>query len=105
MRVITPHSGEFLIRDEGLDTVKEFTKLLRDGTDAQRPSAPEGLSCVQKKGCARFEQSIRSSLFPGKARRKPHEEELARLKREPVRVTQEREFLKSVAAYFAKPSS
>jgi len=29
MRVITPHSGEFLIRDEGLDTVKEFMKLLR----------------------------------------------------------------------------
>jgi transposase len=42
--------------------------------------------------------------FPGKRRRKPHEEELARLKRELVRVTQERDFLKSVAAYFAKPS-
>ena len=35
--------------------------------------------------------------FPRKGRRKPHEEELAR-------VTQERDFLKSVAAYFAKPS-
>ena len=45
------------------------------------------------------------AAFPGKGRRKPHEEELARLKRELARVTQERDFLKSVAAYFAKPSS
>lgn len=44
------------------------------------------------------------AAFPGKGRRKPHEEELARLKRELARVTQERDFLKSVAAYFAKPS-
>jgi transposase len=43
------------------------------------------------------------SAFPGKGRRKPHEEELARLKRDLARVTQERDFLKSVAAYFAKP--
>jgi transposase len=45
------------------------------------------------------------AAFPGKGRRKPHAEELARLKRELARVTQERDFLKSVAAYFAKPSS
>lgn len=44
------------------------------------------------------------AAFPGKGRRKPHEEELARLKRDFARVTQERDFLKSVAAYFAKPS-
>ena len=45
------------------------------------------------------------AAFPGKGRRKPHEEELARLKRDLARVTQERDFLKSVAAYFATPSS
>ena len=45
------------------------------------------------------------AAFPGKGGRKPHEEELARLKRELARVTQERDFLKRVAAYFAKPSS
>ena len=45
------------------------------------------------------------AAFPGKGRRTPHEEELARLKRDLARVTQERDFLKSVAAYFAKPSS
>ena len=45
------------------------------------------------------------AAFPGKGRRKPHEEEVARLKRDLARVTQERDFLKSVAAYFAKPLS
>ena len=45
------------------------------------------------------------AAFPGKGRRTPHEEELARLKRDLARVTQERDFLKSVAAYFATPSS
>ena len=45
------------------------------------------------------------AAFPGKGRRKPHEEELARLKRDVARVTQARDLLKSVAAYFAKPSS
>ncbi|MDQ6735349.1 MAG: transposase [Nitrospirota bacterium] len=44
------------------------------------------------------------AAFPGKGRRTPHEEELARLKRDLARVTQERDFLQSVAAYFAKPS-
>ena len=44
------------------------------------------------------------AAFPGKGRRKPHEEELVRLKRDLARVTQERDFLNSVAAYFVKPS-
>jgi transposase len=44
------------------------------------------------------------AAVPGKGRRKPHEEELARLKRDLARVTQERDFLKSVAAYFARPT-
>ena len=56
----------------------------------------------------RWKQEVASELgaaFPGKGRRKPHEEELARLKRDLTRVTQERDFLKSVATYFAKPST
>ena len=46
-----------------------------------------------------------AAAFPGKGRRTPHEEELARLKRDLARVTQERDFLNSVSAYFATPSS
>ena len=45
------------------------------------------------------------AAFPGKGRRKPHKAEVARRKRELARVTQARDFLKSVAAYFAKPLS
>lgn len=45
------------------------------------------------------------AAFPGKGRRTPHEEELARLTRDLARVTQERDFLKRVAAYSAKPSA
>jgi transposase len=45
------------------------------------------------------------AAFPGKGRRKPHEAELARLKREVARVTQERDLLTRVAAYFATPAS
>ena len=44
------------------------------------------------------------AAFPGKGRRTPHDEELARLKRDLARVTQERDLLKRVAAYCAKPS-
>ncbi|MDQ6732520.1 MAG: transposase [Nitrospirota bacterium] len=44
------------------------------------------------------------AAFPGKGRRTLPEEERARLKRDLARVTQERDFLNSVAAYFAKPS-
>ena len=44
------------------------------------------------------------AAFPGKGRRTPHEEERARLKRDWARVTQERDLLKRVAVYFAKPS-
>ena len=45
------------------------------------------------------------AAFPGQGRRKPHDEALARLKRDWACVTQEQDLLKSVAAYFAKPSS
>ena len=40
--------------------------------------------------------------FPGKKRRKPHEEELARLTQKLARVTQERDFLKGMAG-LARP--
>jgi len=42
------------------------------------------------------------SAFPGKG--KSHDEEMTQLKRELRKVTQERDFLKEAAAYFAKES-
>ena len=70
----------------------------RPGRSGSRPHAESvaALEAGRRRGsrCA----------FPGKGRRKPHEEELVRLKRDLARVTQERDFLKSVAAYFARPT-
>ena len=40
--------------------------------------------------------------FPGHGQMKPEQAEIARLKRELVRVTAERDILKKAAAYFAK---
>lgn len=44
------------------------------------------------------------SAFPGHGRRASHEDEVARLKRELLRVTEERDILKKAAQYFAKES-
>ena len=40
--------------------------------------------------------------FPGEGRRKPEDEEMARLKRELAKARQERDILKKALAYFAK---
>ena len=42
--------------------------------------------------------------FPGHGRQTGHEDEVARLKRELTRVTEERDILKKAALYFAKES-
>lgn len=42
--------------------------------------------------------------FPGKGRMKPEDEELRRLRKEVVRLRQERDFLKKTAAFFARES-
>lgn len=54
---------------------------------------------------SRWRSELRSSgekAFPGQG--KPRDEEMAALKRELVRVTKERDFLKEAAAFFAKTS-
>ena len=42
--------------------------------------------------------------FPGKGNLKPEQSEIARLKREVIRLKAERDILKKAAAYFAKES-
>jgi transposase-like protein len=42
--------------------------------------------------------------FPGSGRRKGNEDEIARLKRELERISEERDILKKAAVYFAKQS-
>ena len=45
-----------------------------------------------------------SEAFPGKGRMKAEDEELRRLRREVMRLRQERDFLKKTAAFFARES-
>lgn len=84
---------------------QEAVKLVTEGTHSTAQVARDlGLTPNLLR---RWKQEIAGdpvTAFPGKGRRKPHEEEVARLKRDLARVTQERDFLKSVATYFAKPS-
>ena len=84
---------------------QEAVKLVTEGTHSTAQVARDlGL---MPNLLRRWKQEVGGdpvTAFPGKGRRKPREEELARLKRDLARVTQERDFLKSVAAYFAKPS-
>jgi len=113
----TPRKGWGLLTQEVVNMgqmrqsfTREFkSEAVKLVTESGRPTALVARDLVSRPICcgagSRKSLAIRSSLFRGKGRRKPHEEELARLKRELVRVTQEREFSKSVAAYFAKPSS
>src|SRR5262245_1442613 len=46
-----------------------------------------------------------AQAFPGKGRLKPADEEVARLRRELARVTEEREILKKAVEFFAKHRS
>jgi len=50
-----------------------------------------------------FEED-RSEAFPGNGRMKAEDDELRRLRREVVRLRQERDFLKKTAAFFASES-
>ena len=47
----------------------------------------------------------RDVAFPGNGRRKPDDEEIARLKRELAQAQQERDILKKALAFFAKQKS
>lgn len=54
------------------------------------------------KWAAQLERHEADEAFPGSGRQAPPAAELARLKRELARVTEERDILKKAAAYFAK---
>ena len=84
---------------------REAVKLVREGGHATAHVARDlGITANLLRHWKQEVAGDPGAAFPGKGRRKPHEEELARLKRDLARVTQERDFLKSVAAYFARPT-
>ena len=47
-------------------------------------------------------RAMRSRAFPGQGQMKPEQAELARLRREVIKLKAERDILKKAAAYFAK---
>ena len=74
----------------------------------QRPAAEIARELgIPRNRLYKWQQQVRrdgASAFPGSGRQAPPAAELARLKRELARVTEERDILKKAAAYFARES-
>ena len=84
----------------------EAVRLVREG---QRPSDVAKNLCIAISLLRRWvvQADIRdgqppNEVFPGNGNQTRQDEEIRKLKRELERVTQERDFLKKAAAYFAK---
>ncbi len=88
---------------------REFKlEAVRQVVDAGRPLAQVAReldisASVLRRWKQQFEDDP-SETFPGKGRMKAEDEELRQLRREVVRLRQERDFLKKTAAFFAKES-
>ena len=88
---------------------REFKlEAVRQVVDAGRPLAQvvrelDISASVLRRWKQQFEGDP-AETFPGKGRMKAEDEELRRLRREVVRLRQERDFLKKTAAFFAKES-
>lgn len=81
----------------------ELVELVRRSTSSCRKIALEvGVAPALLTRWFREADEGGTKAFPGGGT--PRDEELARTKRELARVTKERDFLKSAAAYFAKQS-
>jgi transposase len=74
----------------------------------QRPAAEIARELgIPRNRLYKWQQQVRrdgAGAFPGSGRQAPPAAELARLKRELARVTEERDILKKAAAYFARES-
>ena len=82
---------------------REAVQLLESGSRPASELARElGIRRNQLYKWQREFQARGAGAFPGSGARKERTTELARLKRELGRVTEERDILKKAAAYFAK---
>ena len=80
---------------------REAVKLtLQPGISCSQVALEIGVAPNLLSRWKREAEAIRSKAFQGSGN--PRDEEVARLKRELVRVTKERDFLREAAAYFAK---
>ena len=92
-------------RDFSREYKLEAVRLARDGGVSMAQVARDlGVHYnVLRSWVCRFEEDA-AFAFPGKGQMKPEQAEIARLKREVVRLKAERDILKKAAAYFAKES-
>ena len=86
----------------------EAVRLVQKGNSATRVAEQLGIRCDMLR---HWKQQVeggeltRMEVFPGQGRVANAEQEVRRLRRELELVTQERDFLKKAAAYFAKERS
>ena len=86
----------------------EAVRLVQNGNSAVRVAEQLGIRCDMLR---HWKQQVEAGelseteVFPGKGNVANAEQEVRRLRRELELVTQERDFLKKAAAYFAKERS
>ena len=86
----------------------EAVRLVQKGNSASRVAEQLGIRCDMLR---HWKQQVeagelnKTEVFPGQGRVANADQEVRRLRRELELVTQERDFLKKAAAYFAKERS
>ncbi len=83
----------------------EAVKLIRErGVTVAQAARDLGVhSTVLRRWVQEYAADLQQA-FPGQGQMKPEQEELARLRREVLKLKAERDILKKAAAYFAKES-
>ena len=84
----------------------EAVKLIKDrGVSYAQAAQDLGVHQSQLRGWAKQFAEDPQHSFPGQGQMKPEQLEIARLKREVIKLKAERDILKKAAAYFAKEST
>ena len=86
--------------------VREAVRLIRDrGVSYAQASEDLKVHPTQLRSWVKAFASDPQQAFPGQGQMKPEQAEIARLKREVLKLKAERDILKKAAAYFAKEST
>ena len=84
----------------------EAVRLIRDrGVSYAQASEDLKVHPTQLRNWVKELADDQQEAFPGNGRMKPEQLEIARLKREVIKLKAERDILKKAAAYFAKEST
>jgi transposase len=84
----------------------EAVKLIKDrGVSYVQASQDLGVHTSQLRDWVKTFADDPHQAFPGHGQQKPEQAEIARLKREVMKLKAERDILKKAAAYFAKEST